>query len=79
MDDFFLTVEELITLTGYRKKSLQIRHLARNGIRFTVNALGEPVVLRESIKELMCVSTVSKRKNVELNLPKQQIGRRRNG
>jgi hypothetical protein len=69
MSDFFLNSDELITLTGYRKKSLQIVHLGRTGIRFTVNALGEPIVTRESIQELMLSPKVQKKKSIGLNLP----------
>jgi hypothetical protein len=40
----FLSSEELKKLTGYQRASAQVRWLRRHGWRFTVNALGEPVV-----------------------------------
>lgn len=40
----FLTVSDLRTLTGYVRCSAQVRWLRRHGYRFTVNALGTPVV-----------------------------------
>lgn len=40
----FLTSQEVQRLTGYVRSSAQIRWLRRNGWRFTVNALGAPVV-----------------------------------
>jgi hypothetical protein len=40
----FLTPQELQRLTAYARSSAQIRWLRRNGWRFTVNALGAPVV-----------------------------------
>lgn len=39
-----MTPEDLQTLTGYRRASAQARWLKRHGWKFTVNALGEPVV-----------------------------------
>ncbi|CAI3803078.1 DUF4224 domain-containing protein [Rheinheimera sp. MM224] len=71
MSDFFLTSDELKTLTGYRKKSLQIQHLRQHGIRYTVNALGEPIVIRESIHELMRSPKARTKKHVGLNLPNE--------
>ena len=40
----FLTPADLERLTGYVRHSAQVRWLQRHGWRFTVNALGEPVV-----------------------------------
>lgn len=40
----FLTAEQLQQLTGYQRPSAQARWLRRHGWRFTVNALGMPVV-----------------------------------
>jgi len=39
-----LAEAELCKVTGYRRASAQARWLRRNGWRFTVNALGVPVV-----------------------------------
>lgn len=40
----FLTAADLRDLTGYVRYSAQARWLRRHGWRFTVNALGAPVV-----------------------------------
>jgi uncharacterized protein DUF4224 len=40
----FLTDKEVCALTGYSRQSAQIRWLRAHGWRFTVNALGKPVV-----------------------------------
>jgi hypothetical protein len=40
----FLTPQELQRLTGYARSSAQIRWLRKNGWRFTVNGLKEPIV-----------------------------------
>lgn len=40
----FLTAADLVTLTGYQRPSAQVRWLRRHGWRFTVNALGSPIV-----------------------------------
>lgn len=46
----FLTKEELVTLTGFRRKSTQIAYLKRIGIAFTVNASGHPVVAKAAVE-----------------------------
>jgi hypothetical protein len=40
----FLSASDRETLTGYKRASAQVRWLRHNGWKFTVNALGEPVV-----------------------------------
>ena len=40
----FLSSHDLKRLTGYVRPSAQAGWLRRNGYRFTVNGLGEPVV-----------------------------------
>lgn len=39
-----LTPDDLHDLTGYVRRSAQVRWLRRHGWRFTVNGLGAPVV-----------------------------------
>jgi uncharacterized protein DUF4224 len=39
-----LARSEIQRLTGYSRASAQVRWLRHNGWRFTVNALGDPVV-----------------------------------
>ena len=40
----FLNATDRECLTGYKRPSAQVRWLRRNGWKFTVNALGEPVI-----------------------------------
>jgi hypothetical protein len=42
--DMFLTPQELRRLTGYIRPNAQVRWLRKNGWRFTVNGLREPIV-----------------------------------
>lgn len=42
----FLTADELVTLTGLRRPSAQIRWLRARRIRHYVNAVGHPVIVR---------------------------------
>jgi Domain of unknown function (DUF4224) len=57
----FLKAEDIEKLTGYTRSSAQIRWLRRNGWRFTVNALGEPVVaIVESHRKLVSGNAASK-------------------
>lgn len=48
----FLTPEELSQLTGYRpcQRLRACRWLDKQGIAYTINRLGDPVVLRSSIE-----------------------------
>lgn len=46
----FLDSEELIELTGWRRKSTQIVQLKKMGIPFFVNASGHAVVARTAIE-----------------------------
>jgi hypothetical protein len=39
-----LPVTEVRRITGYQRPSAQVRWLRKHGWKFTVNALGEPVV-----------------------------------
>ncbi len=45
----FLTPDDIITLTGYRRKSKQVDVLRRLRIPFWVNAGGHPVVAEAAI------------------------------
>jgi hypothetical protein len=57
----FLTPQELQRLTGYIRSSAQIRWLRRNGWRFTVNGLKEPIVaVAESERKLVSGQGMSK-------------------
>lgn len=44
--DLFLSREEIIQLTAYKHKSQQKDWLAKQGIPFMVNRLGDPIVNR---------------------------------
>ena len=46
----FLTADDLKSLTGYVRPTAQVRWLCRNGIRFTVNGLGETVVAAAEVE-----------------------------
>jgi len=45
----FLSPEELVTLTGYRRRAEQIRWLTQKGVPHLVNARGDPVVCRDAL------------------------------
>ena len=46
----FLTAQELRSLTGYQKPSLQRRWLTEHGYRFDVRADGRPAVLISQVE-----------------------------
>lgn len=52
----FLTKAELTELTGYKVATKQRATLIKNGIRFTVNRHGHPLVLKKHIEEILCNS-----------------------
>lgn len=54
----FLTVDELVELTGYTNHSPQCAWLVDNGYSFDVRCDGRPSVLRQQVIERQC-------KNVE--------------
>jgi hypothetical protein len=56
--DTFLNDEEVRQLTGCKLKSLQIENLRKNGLQFTLNRQGKPVVPR-------CAITGQRTKSVE--------------
>jgi hypothetical protein len=45
----FLSHEELVTLTGYKRAADQIAWLTRQAIQHHINRLGRPVVAMESV------------------------------
>jgi hypothetical protein len=67
----FLTSAEIQTLTGLIRPSAQIRWLRKQGYRFTVNALGDPVIaIAEANRKLVGgTRTTSKPNWEELNGP----------
>lgn len=48
----FLTIAELVALTGYKRRSCIIRWLQDNGFAFRVGADGYPRVLEEHVREM---------------------------
>ena len=61
-----LNSSDLQDLTGYIRPSAQVRWLRRHGWRFTVNALGEPVVaLAEFNRHLVGGRAVKQEPNFE--------------
>lgn len=62
----FLSAEEKVALTGFKRPSAQIRWLNQNGYRVTVNGLGEPVVaVAEVNRRLVGGRTVAREPNFE--------------
>jgi hypothetical protein len=60
--DMFLTSQEVQRLTGYVRPSAQIRWLRKNGWRFTVNGLKEPIVAAaESERKLISGEGITRR------------------
>ncbi|RUT66825.1 hypothetical protein CKG00_10830 [Morganella morganii] len=45
-EPLYLTDDELITLTGFKIKSCQVKWLRENHIHHYINKLGKPIVIR---------------------------------
>ena len=56
-DSLFLSDYDLIVLTGYKKKTKQIKHLRSIGITFDINGRGKPVVRKSDIDSTSIKST----------------------
>lgn len=54
-----LSASDLERLTGYTRASAQVRWLRRNGWRFTVNAVGAPVVALAEFQRKLVGGTLS--------------------
>jgi len=64
----FVSRDELQELTGFKKKSLQIKQLSNFGIPFEVNRLGSPVVLRSAIEDTLSGTKLPKKRSKSINL-----------
>jgi Domain of unknown function (DUF4224) len=49
----FLSEDDVAKLTGYVRRSAQIRWLTQHGWRFAVNGLGQPIVSAEEVSRRM--------------------------
>lgn len=61
----FLTADDLIDLTGYRKQSRQAQWLRDEGIPHRINGVGRPIVL---LQDLYQSNSGSQRKDAMPNL-----------
>lgn len=59
----FLSVAELVILTGYKRRSCMIRWLRENGFVFRIGADGLPKVLEEHVR-LQLSGIVTKPRNL---------------
>ena len=55
----WLSSADLEELTGYRRPTAQARWLRRHGYRFTVNALGVPVVAVAEVNRKLVGGTIA--------------------
>ena len=58
----FLSIAELVILTGYKRRSCMIRWLRENGFVFRIGADGLPKVLEEHVR-LQLSGVITKRGN----------------
>lgn len=72
----FLTPEELRTLTGTPLRTRQIAVLRREGIRFTLDCRGRPVVTRAAVERPEAAEPAQEPEEYTINV---DACRRRNG
>ena len=65
----FISSDEIQELTGFKKKSLQIKQLKKLGIPFQVNRLGIPIVLQDSVQQALSNNNLRKTgaQSIDLN------------
>jgi len=69
----FLSIAELVTLTGYRRRSCIARWLRDNGFSFRIAADGYPRVLEEHVRVLLCGMPVKPRNQPNLAALKKEV------
>jgi hypothetical protein len=70
----FLTIAELIGLTGYKRRSRIVRWLAENGFAFRIGADGYPRVLEEHVRLQLCAVAAKPRNTPNLDALKKREG-----
>ena len=70
----FLTIAELVRLTGYKRRGCMIRWLAANGFLFRIGADGYPRVLEEHVRQQMSGAVPKARNMPNLGALKQLMG-----
>jgi hypothetical protein len=70
----FLTLAELVLLTGYKRRGCMIRWLADNAFLFRVGADGYPRVLEEHVRQQMSGIGPRTRNTPNLEALKQLVG-----
>lgn len=70
----FLTIAELVLLTGYKRRGCMIRWLAGNGFLFRIGADGYPRVLEEHVRQQLCGVASRSRNTPNFDALKQLMG-----
>ncbi len=69
----FLSLADLVSLTGYKRRSCIIRWLQANGFAFRVGADGYPRVLEEHVRALLCGIPMKPRNRPNLAALKNEV------
>jgi len=56
----FLTNEEVVQLTGYVRSADQSRWLKQRGWKFEVSGIGQIIVLRKRVEEMLSLAVANK-------------------
>jgi hypothetical protein len=62
----FLTAEQLIEVTGFRRPSAQVRWLSRAGMKFAIGGDGQIKVLRAELERYMLSGPVKQEPHLRL-------------
>lgn len=69
----FLSIADLVSLTGYKRRSCIIRWLQTNGFAFRIGADGYPRVLEEHVRMLLCGVPMKSRNQPNLAALKNEV------
>lgn len=69
----FLSIAELVSLTGYKRRSCIVRWLQANGFSFRIGADGYPRVLEEHVRMLLCGVPAKPRNQPNLAALKSEV------
>lgn len=64
----FLLAEEIVELTGHKRRDCQIRWLSNNGYPFEVSGAGRPLVLRAYLEQRLMGGKTAARRRVKPKL-----------
>lgn len=73
VSSLFLLPEEVIELTGRKQRQKQLQQLTNMDIKFTIDALGRPKVLRKAVEMLLAGDSTWQSNQTKTNLKESEL------